>query len=144
MITRTVNLTICVALVCSVLCGCGRPGRCSATPPTPIAGAFEAGEFQHIISYGQSLSLGERAVNRWPIDLAIPPEQDVGLMFASGVIPRRAMNELIPFADSTSSTRHSSAARRRPATGLNTITMRRSEARDPALSVATNGCSGMR
>lgn len=103
MMTRTVDLTgtIYAALICIVLCGCGRPGRCSATPPTPIVGAFAAGEFQHILSYGQSLSLGERAVNQWPIDLAIPPEQDVGLMFASGVIPRGAMNELIPFADST-------------------------------------------
>ena len=72
-----------------------------AAPPTPIAGAFVAGQFQHILRYGQSLSLGARAVNRWPTDLAIPPEQDVGLMFASGVIPRGAMNELIPFADST-------------------------------------------
>lgn len=63
--------------------------------------AVEASEFQHILSYGQSLSLGDRAVNRWPTDLTIPPEQDVGLMFASGVIPRDAMNTLVPFADST-------------------------------------------
>lgn len=103
MITRRVNLAgaISAALICIVLCGCGGPGRCSATPPAPIAGAFVAGEFQHIISYGQSLSLGERAVDRWPTDLAIPPEQDVGLMFASGVIPRGGMNALSPFADST-------------------------------------------
>ncbi len=103
MITRTVNLAwpICAALLCILLCGCGGGGKCLAAPPTPIAGAFVAGQFQHILRYGQSLSLGARAVNRWPTDLAIPPEQDVGLMFASGVIPRGAMNELIPFADST-------------------------------------------
>jgi hypothetical protein len=58
-------------------------------------------EFQHILTYGQSLSLGARAVNRWPTDLTIPPEQDVGLMFSSGVIPRGAMNALVSFADST-------------------------------------------
>jgi hypothetical protein len=103
MITRTVNLAwaISAAVLCIVLCGCGSRGRCSVAPPTPIAGAFATGEFQHILSYGQSLSLGARAVNRWPTDLTIPPEQDVGLMFGSGVIPRGAMNELIPFADST-------------------------------------------
>jgi hypothetical protein len=103
MITRRVNLTgtVCAVLLCIVLCGCGGGGNCSAVPPTPIAGAFVAGEFQHILSYGQSLSLGARAVNRWPTDLTTPPEQDVGLMFGSGVIPRGAINELIPFADST-------------------------------------------
>jgi hypothetical protein len=63
--------------------------------------AGDTSGFQHIISYGQSLSLGDRAVIQWPIDLAIPPEQDVGLMFASGSIPRGAMNALSPFADST-------------------------------------------
>jgi Carbohydrate esterase, sialic acid-specific acetylesterase len=97
------NLTgaVCAVLLCIVLCGCGGDGKCSAPRPTPIAGAFVAGEFQHILSYGQSLSLGTRAVNGWPTNLTIPTEQDVGLMFASGVIPRGAMDELIPFADST-------------------------------------------
>jgi hypothetical protein len=104
MIARTLNSSgsICAALLCIVLWGCGDGSKCSAAPPTPLAGAFATGEFQHILSYGQSLSLGARAVNRWPADLTIPPEQDVGFMFASGVIPRGAMNQLIPFADSTS------------------------------------------
>jgi hypothetical protein len=98
MMARTVDFAraIGAALLCMVLCCCGGGGGCSAAPQQAMAGAF-----QHILSYGQSLSLGERAVNRWPTDLAIPPEQDVGLMFASGVIPRAAMNALVPFADST-------------------------------------------
>jgi Carbohydrate esterase, sialic acid-specific acetylesterase len=101
MMTRVVNLAwaICAALLCIVLCGCGDGGSCTVAPQPPMVS--EAGEFQHILSYGQSLSLGARAVNRWPTDLTIPPEQDVGLMFASGVIPRGAMNALVPFADST-------------------------------------------
>jgi hypothetical protein len=90
----------CPALLCLVLCCCGSGGGgCAAARQQRMA--VEASEFQHILSYGQSLSLGERAVNRWPTDLTIPPEQDVGLMFASGVIPRGAMNALVPFADST-------------------------------------------
>jgi Carbohydrate esterase, sialic acid-specific acetylesterase len=102
MMTRTVNLArlIFIASLCIVLCGCGGGSRCVA-PPQPAAGESMPGEYQHILSYGQSLSLGARAVNKWPTDLTIPPEQDVGLMFASGVIPRGAMNALVPFADST-------------------------------------------
>ena len=101
MMTRTVNFAraICAALLCVVLCGCGGGNPCSSAPQQPMAG--QAGDFQHILSYGQSLSLGARAVKKWPTDLTIPPEQDVGLMFASGVIPRGAMNALVPFADST-------------------------------------------
>ena len=90
------------ALLCIILCSCGSTGgedECSIAPQQQMTG--NTSEFQHIISYGQSLSLGDRAVIRWPIDLAIPPEQDVGLMFASGSIPRGAMNALAPFADST-------------------------------------------
>ena len=103
MMTRTMNFAqaMSVALLSIVLCRCGGGGSCSVAPRQPITGEFMAGEFQHILSYGQSLSLGERAVNRWPTDPTIPPEQDVGLMFASGVIPRGAMNGLVPFADST-------------------------------------------
>jgi len=103
MMTRTVNFArlIFIASLCIVLFGCGGGGNHCVAPPQPMAGDSIAGEYQHILSYGQSLSLGARAVNRWPTDLTIPPEQDVGLMFASGVIPRGAMNALVPFADST-------------------------------------------
>ena len=101
MMTRRVNFVrvICAALLGVVLCGCGRGGGCSFAPQQPVAS--EPGDFQHILSYGQSLSLGARAVILWPTDLAIPEEQDVGLMFASGVLPRGAMEALVPFADST-------------------------------------------
>ena len=93
---------MCAALLGMVLCGCGSGAiedGCSVAQQQPMTA--DAGDFQQIISYGQSLSLGDRAVNLWPIDLTIPPEQDVGLMFASGVIPRGAVNALFPFADST-------------------------------------------
>jgi Carbohydrate esterase, sialic acid-specific acetylesterase len=56
---------------------------------------------QHIISYGQSLSLGERSVVAFPSDNSIPSDrQDVGLMFADGV---RSLGgqELVPFKEST-------------------------------------------
>jgi hypothetical protein len=88
MMTRTVNFAraICAALLCVVLCCCGSVNPCFGAPQQPMAG--QAGEFQHILSYGQSLSLEARAVNKWPTDLTIPSEQDVGLMFGSGVIPR--------------------------------------------------------
>jgi hypothetical protein len=102
MVARALNFVgaMCVALLCIVLCDCGGGGGgCTVAAPQPMAGVN--GEFQHIISYGQSLSLGDRAVNQWPTDLAIPPEEDVGLMFASGVIPRGEMDALAPFADST-------------------------------------------
>lgn len=43
----------------------------------------------HIIAYGQSLSLGERAVNGWPNDLSIPNDYvDVGQMFSDGVLSK--------------------------------------------------------
>lgn len=104
MTVRNVDLalSICAGLLCILLCSCGGIGgddECSIAPQQQVAG--DTSEFQHIISYGQSLSLGDRAVIRWPVDLAIPPEQDVGLMFASGSIPRGAMTALAPFADST-------------------------------------------
>jgi Carbohydrate esterase, sialic acid-specific acetylesterase len=56
---------------------------------------------QHIISYGQSLSLGVRSVNAFPSDNTIPNDyQNVGLMFADGV---RSLGgqPLIPFKEST-------------------------------------------
>lgn len=94
--------TLLAALLAIVLCSCGGGDNgCSIAPQGRIAGGFVSGEFQHILSYGQSLSLGARAVNGWPRELSIPAEQDVGLMFESGVVPRGGMNALVPFADST-------------------------------------------
>jgi hypothetical protein len=90
---------MCAAVLSIVLCCCGRGGGCAVASQQRVA--VKASEFQHILSFGQSLSLGDRAVERWPTDLTIPPEKDVGLMFASGAIPRGAMNALVSFADST-------------------------------------------
>jgi len=100
---QTVNVAraICCALLGIVLCGCSGGGSRCVAPLQSTSGESMAGDYQHILSYGQSLSLGARAVNRWPSNLTIPPEQNVGLMFTSGVIPRGAMNALVPFADST-------------------------------------------
>lgn len=89
----------CVALLCIAQCGCGGSPPCSVAPQQSSTGRSD--ELHHILSYGQSLSLGARSVKRWRTDLTIPAEQDVGFMFSSGVIPRGAMNALVPFADST-------------------------------------------
>lgn len=57
---------------------------------------------QHIISYGQSLSVGERAVVSYPSDLTLPTDyQDVGLMFADGVRSLGNAAALVSFAEST-------------------------------------------
>jgi lysophospholipase L1-like esterase len=58
---------------------------------------------QHIISYGQSLSLGERSVNAFPSDNGIPSDyQDVGLMFSDGVRSVGTL-PLVSFRESTTS-----------------------------------------
>lgn len=57
---------------------------------------------QHIISYGQSLSLGERSVNNFPADNTLPTDyQDVGLMLFDGVRSLGNTAALVPFAEST-------------------------------------------
>lgn len=57
-------------------------------------------EYQHILSYGQSLSLGERAEIAWPTDLSLPDDyQPVGLMFAGGTRPDD-LSSLVPFQES--------------------------------------------
>jgi hypothetical protein len=64
-------------------------------------GGASGGGTQHIISYGQSLSLGERSVIAFPSENTIPNDyQDVGLMFADGV---RSLGgqPLVAFKEST-------------------------------------------
>lgn len=61
-----------------------------------------SGGTQHIISYGQSLSLGERSVVSYPDNLSLPTDyQNVGLMFADGVRSTGGTSALVPFAEST-------------------------------------------
>lgn len=55
----------------------------------------------HVITYGQSISLGERAVDSFPTNLAIPADDaNVGLMFAGGTRPDD-LSTLVPFAEGT-------------------------------------------
>lgn len=57
---------------------------------------------QHIISYGQSLSVGERATVAFPGDLSLPTDyEDVGLMFSDGVRSAGTL-PLVPFLESNS------------------------------------------
>lgn len=66
--------------------------------PEPLAAVGT----QHIISYGQSLSLGERSVVSFPDNTNIPTDyQNVGLMFADGVRSLGNTPALVPFAEST-------------------------------------------
>lgn len=56
---------------------------------------------QHIISYGQSLSLGERSVVSFPDNPSLPNDyQNVGLMFADGVRSLGNTPSLVKFAES--------------------------------------------
>lgn len=81
------------AAACS---GCGGGG--DATPAPGPATAV-----QHIISYGQSLSLGERSEDGWPADLTMPTDYvDVGFMFADGIRSTGAAS-LVPFRESRAS-----------------------------------------
>ena len=58
---------------------------------------------QHIISYGQSLSLGERSVISYPSNTNIPSDyQDVGLMFGDGIRSLGFTSSLVAFAETTS------------------------------------------
>ena len=105
---RTLNFAqaIFAALLATGLCSCGGGGGCAAATQQRTGSEFESGDVQHILSYGQSLSLGEHAVNLWPTNLTIPAEQDVGFMFESGVIPRGSgerINSIKKFANLKSS-----------------------------------------
>ena len=86
-------------LVLFVLAACGGGGGGSDAPgATPVAAA--PAPAQHIIAYGQSLSLGERSQNGWPGDLALPADYvDVGLMFSDGILSL-GVGPLGPFRES--------------------------------------------
>jgi hypothetical protein len=79
--------TLITIILATLLAACGSGGDGSGT--------------QHIISYGQSLSLGERSVIAFPDNISIANDyQHVGLMFADGV---RSLGgtSLVPFKEST-------------------------------------------
>lgn len=69
---------------------------------TACGAGSDGGGTQHIISYGQSLSLGERSVVAFPDNPTLPNDyQDVGLMFADGVRSLGNTPALVKFAEST-------------------------------------------
>jgi len=79
----------------SALAACGGGGDSAPPKPQPVS-------YQHIISYGQSLSLGGASWNAYPTDQSIPAEDpSVGLMFVSGVLPRGSMAAFTPFQDTS-------------------------------------------
>lgn len=97
-----------VALVIAalLLAACGGSQGPAAMPVTgdyaPQTLVQERPVVEHVISYGQSLSLGERSVVAYPTDLRIPgPDDyaDVGLMFAGGTRPLD-ISGLVPFSES--------------------------------------------
>ncbi len=73
--------------------------RGGAATSEPATSAPEQIATQHVITYGQSLSLGERSVNGYPNDLTIPAGADIGLMFAGGTRPTD-LSALVRFAES--------------------------------------------
>lgn len=79
-----------------ILAGCGG-GSTSAPIVKVVIPATE-----HVITYGQSLSLGERAVMDFSTgDLAIPEDaNNVGLMFKGGTRPTD-LSQVVPFEEST-------------------------------------------
>jgi hypothetical protein len=73
----------------------------TSSPSPPSTGAAHApATMAHIISYGQSISLGQYSVNNWPSDKGLPSEPiDVGSMFVGGTRPDD-LSSLVPFQDS--------------------------------------------
>lgn len=72
------------------------PPPVQAAPPPPLA-------TEHLITYGQSLSLGERAVIDFTGgNLGVPADdnENVGLMFVGGTRPED-LSSLVPFLEST-------------------------------------------
>jgi hypothetical protein len=89
---------ICLASIFSVLSACG--GGSSPTSMAVIKAVPPATE--HLLTYGQSLSLGTRAVVNYPTDMSIPAgdDENVGLMFAGGTKPDD-LSSLVPFLETT-------------------------------------------
>lgn len=83
-------------------CGGAQSDPISPIQGSPVQPAAPAPQIvQHIITYGQSLSLGERAVNAFPNDLTLPGGyRDVGMMFVGGTRPSD-LSALVTFAEST-------------------------------------------
>lgn len=82
---------LCLVFV-ALLAGCGGGGDPGSSGT----------QYQHVIAYGQSLSLGGASWDAYPTDQTIPAEDgSVGLMFASGVLPRGAMTAFTPFQDTS-------------------------------------------
>ena len=82
--------TLIVINTAVVLSGCGGGGDAAPVVQT-----------LHVISYGQSLSLGERSEIGWPNDLTLPNDYvQVGSMFSDGI---RSLGTaaLVPYAEST-------------------------------------------
>jgi Carbohydrate esterase, sialic acid-specific acetylesterase len=82
-----------ILIACLGLTACnGGPATIQSAPPTVVTEA--------LISYGQSLSLGERATVDYPTNLTIPAGSSVGSMFVGGTRPDD-LSALVPFAEST-------------------------------------------
>lgn len=75
------------------LAGCGGSGSPAARAIPPAT--------EHLLSYGQSLSLGNRSVVDFPTNETIPSadNENVGLMFSGGTRPED-LSSLVPFDES--------------------------------------------
>jgi hypothetical protein len=71
-----------VAAAAVFLCGCGGDG--GQSEPTAV---LPARPMAHVISYGQSLSIGEHSTSDYPGHTVPPDPTDVGYMFAGGTRP---------------------------------------------------------
>jgi hypothetical protein len=81
--------------------GSSSSGSTSGTSPPSTGAAHAPATMAHIISYGQSISLGQYSVNKWPSDKGLPAEPiDVGSMFVGGTRPDD-LSSLVPFQDSS-------------------------------------------
>jgi hypothetical protein len=92
------NLHYGVLLLSAVLTACN--GAASIPVASPQSNSLAPPLTLHLITYGQSLSLGARAVNDYPTDLSIPSDdQQVGMMFKGGTRPDD-LSGLVDFQES--------------------------------------------
>lgn len=97
---RAPRLISCAVALALSGCGAGMSGQSSGQATTPPVTATPA-QVMHVISYGQSLSLGERSTDSYPGDVSIPVDDiNVGYMFKGGTRPTD-LSALVPFAEST-------------------------------------------